>query len=77
MASSHMMKVLTFGFLGFAFAPYWKLVVAMAISASVGSYVGTGIRGRVPERWFRIFLKGLVSLLSVRMILHVVLSEWF
>jgi len=77
MASSHMMKVLTFGFLGFAFAPHWKLVVAMVISASVGSYVGTGIRGRVPERWFRIFLKGLVSLLSVRMILHVVLSEWF
>ena len=71
MASSHAMKILTFGFLGFVFAPYWKLVVGMIASASFGSYLGTLIRGRVPEHHFRVFLKWLITLLAVRMILYV------
>ncbi len=74
MASSHAMKILTFGFLGFAFAPYWKLSVGMIASASVGSYLGTRIRGRVPDRAFRALLRWLVTLLAVRMILHVLLQ---
>ncbi len=75
MTSSHAMKILTFGFLGFAFAPYWKLVAGMIASASVGSYLGTQIRGRVPERAFRTALKWLVTLLAVRMILQVIIND--
>ena len=75
MTSSHALKILTFGLLGFAFAPYWKLVAGMIASASVGSYLGTKIRGRVPERAFRTALKWLVTLLAVRMILQVVGGE--
>lgn len=71
MTSSHAMKILTFGFLGFVFAPYWKLVVGMIASASLGSYLGTLIRGRVPEHHFRVLLRWLVTLLAVRMILYV------
>lgn len=75
MTSSHALKILTFGFLGFAFAPYWKLVAGMIASASVGSYLGTQIRGRVPERAFRTALKWLVTLLAARMILQVIGGE--
>ncbi|MYF17682.1 MAG: hypothetical protein F4215_09940 [Gemmatimonadetes bacterium] len=65
------MKILTIGFLGFVFAPYWKLVIGMIASASLGSYLGTLIRGRVPEHYFRVLLKWLITLLALRMILYV------
>ena len=74
MASSHAMKILTYGFLGFVFAPYWKLVIGMIASASLGSYLGTLIRGRVPEHHFRVLLKWLITLLALRMILYVLFS---
>ena len=47
----------------------------MIASASVGSYLGTQIRGRVPERAFRTALKWLVTLLAVRMILQVIIND--
>lgn len=71
---SHILKVTAFGLLGFAFAPYVPLLVGMMISVTLGSYVGTRLRGKVPEQPFRQAVKILVTVLASRMIIKVTLG---
>ena len=68
MTCTHLLKVLAFGLVGFAFGPYWLLIIGMVFSATLGSYLGTLIRGRVPELFFRKALRILITLLALRMI---------
>ncbi len=64
----HLVKIITFGLLGFTFGPYLLLMILMVIAVISGSYAGTKLRNKVPEQLFLIALKGLVSLLALRMI---------
>jgi uncharacterized membrane protein YfcA len=64
----HLVKIITFGLLGFDFAPYLGLMALMVIAVISGSYVGTRLRHKVPEQLFIQVLKFLISLLAVRMI---------
>lgn len=73
MTAMHTLKVITLGILGFAFWPYWKLVVGMVIAATLGSWLGTKLRGKVPENVFRQGIKFLITLLAIRMILKATL----
>ena len=68
MMALHTIKVATFLFLGFTFAPYAYLVTGMILSATFGSYVGTQWRSRVPEARFRMILKWVVTVLALRML---------
>ena len=68
---SHALKIIAFGLLGFAFSPYASLLVGMILSVTLGSYVGTRLRGKVPEKPFRQALKILLTILALRMILKV------
>lgn len=68
MTSMHLMKVITFGFLGFAFAPWWRLIAGMIVAAIAGSWLGTKLRGKIPEGAFRTGVKILISTLALRMI---------
>lgn len=70
MTAMHLLKVVTLGILGFAFWPYWKLVVGMVVAASAGSWLGTKLRGYVPENVFRQGIKILITILAFRMILR-------
>ncbi len=68
MTAMHVMKVLTFGFLGFSFAPHLYLVGGMMLGTIAGSFLGTKLRSRIPENIFRIVLKTLITLLAIRML---------
>jgi uncharacterized protein len=70
MTLMHLLKVATFGLLGFAFAPYWPLVAGMTAGAVCGSWVGTKVRVHVPERIFRHGIRWLITALAVRMLLQ-------
>ncbi|MBT3344880.1 MAG: sulfite exporter TauE/SafE family protein [Gemmatimonadetes bacterium] len=70
MTFMHLMKVITFGLLGFAFAPYWQLVIGMTAGAILGSWVGTKVRAYVPENVFRHGVRILITVLAVRMLLQ-------
>lgn len=73
MTAMHFLKVVLFGLLGFAFGPYVLLIVGMIVAATLGSFVGTKVRGHVPEEIFRKGLKVLITLLAVRMIVRVLI----
>jgi uncharacterized membrane protein YfcA len=69
MTAMHLLKVITLGILGFAFGPYLGLIAGMVIAATLGSWLGTKLRGKIPEEIFRKGIKILISLLAARMLL--------
>jgi uncharacterized membrane protein YfcA len=70
MTAMHILKVIAFGLVGFAFGPYLPLVLGMVVAATLGSYAGTRVRTYVPEALFRQGLKILITVLSIRMVIQ-------
>lgn len=70
MTAMHLLKVLTFELLGFAFAPYLQLIAGMTAGAVLGSWVGTKLRPFVPEQLFRHGIRILITLLALRMLVQ-------
>ena len=65
----HLVKTASFLVLGVVFSPYLALMAGMMISMTLGSYVGTRLRSRLPEKGFRLVFRLLVTLLGLRLIL--------
>ena len=68
MSSNHLMRILAFSLMGFAFADYFFLLLGMIAAVVTGSWLGTGIRRHVPEVNFEFWFKVLLSLLALRLI---------
>ena len=66
----HLIKIITFGFIGFAFSSYLPLIIGMVIAVIAGSYAGTRLRTKVPEQAFKTLFKWLLTLLALRMIVR-------
>lgn len=64
----HLIKIVTFGLLGFAFGAHLVLMAGMVVAVIAGSYAGTRLRQHVPEELFRKIFKVLITLLALRMI---------
>ena len=69
MAVNHTLRVFAYFAIGFSYAPWWPLVSGMVVAGIVGSWAGTRLRGRVPQRNFHKWFRLLVTVLAVRMIL--------
>ena len=65
---SHLIKIVLFAALGFAFANYWQIIAGMSVAVIAGAFIGTHLRYRIPEARFRVMLKWLLTLLALRMI---------
>ncbi len=70
MMVTHLFKILVFGMIGFAFAPYLPLIAGMIVAVTLGSYVGTRLRGRLSEALFRKIFKVLITVLALRLIIN-------
>lgn len=66
--SMHLIKLVAFGFIGFAIWEYMTLMVVMCATASMGNWVGRHILTRMPEHFFRVFLKFLLTALALRLL---------
>lgn len=64
----HAFKVLAFLTAGFTLSSHAVLLVGMPVAATLGSWIGTGFRGRLSERLFRHVFRILVTLLGSRLI---------
>ena len=65
---THLIKVVLFALLGFAFLDYWQLILGMVAGVIAGAFIGTHIRYRIDETIFRQILKWALTLLALRMI---------
>ncbi|RLQ20267.1 sulfite exporter TauE/SafE family protein [Seongchinamella sediminis] len=68
MSLSHALRLAAFIVLGFSFASWWPLLLAMVLAVTAGSWVGTRLRKRVPQIDFQRWFRWLVTLLALRMI---------
>ena len=62
------MKVVVFGFAGFAFANWLPLVAAMITSGYLGTIYGSAWLERLPEEIFRRWFKIGITLLALDML---------
>jgi uncharacterized membrane protein YfcA len=65
MSVQHLLKVVAFGFLGFAFADWLPLLAAMIAAGFLGTLTGTALLDRLPERVFATILKGLLTVIAL------------
>ncbi|NNE83254.1 MAG: sulfite exporter TauE/SafE family protein [Alphaproteobacteria bacterium] len=69
MTVQHTLKILVFGLLGFSFAPWIPLLVAMIVAGFVGTLLGTRLLHWAPEAIFRKALKVFLTVLAVNLLL--------
>ncbi len=68
MTIQHGLKVVAFGFLGFAFSEWLPLVIAMVISGFIGTLIGKRILSWLPEKSFKILFKLTLSAFAIRLL---------
>jgi len=68
MVVQHFLKVLVFGLLGFAFAPYFLLVLLMVVSGFLGTIMGKRILLRVNEKKFQLGVNVALTVLALRLL---------
>ena len=64
----HVLKVVVFGILGFAFFDYLPLLAAMIGMSFVGNWIGVKLLNRMPERIFRRVFQITLTLLALRLL---------
>ncbi len=75
MTLQHTLKVVAFGFLGFAFLPWAPLLVAMIGAGFVGTLIGRRVLDRLPHDVFARFFKVVLTLLALRL-LYAAVASW-
>ncbi len=73
-AIQHGLKVVAFGFLGFAFQDWLPLIVAMIISGLLGTWLGTHILERMPQIVFERCLKAVLTVVALDLLRRAFLS---
>ncbi len=68
MTIQHALKTVTFGFLGFAFSLWAGLIVLLILSGFLGTVAGRHVLLRTEEKWFRLALNLVLTVLAVRLI---------
>lgn len=70
MTAQHGLKVLVFGVLGFAFAAWLPLLVAMIGAGFAGTLSGRAVLMKLPEKVFGYAFKTILTLLALRLLYH-------
>lgn len=65
MTIQHILKAIAFGFIGFSFADWLPLVVAMIASGFLGTLFGTRLLDRMSEKTFSFVLKWMLTLVAL------------
>lgn len=68
MTAQHLLKIIVFGFLGFAFWQWLPLVAVMIVSGYLGTVYGSAILDRLPEESFRRWFKIGLTLLALDLV---------
>jgi len=76
MVAQHIVKVIVFGLLGFAFGPYLGLIVGMTVSGFLGIFVGTRFLIKMNDAIFHKVLAVVLTLLAARLILEGISAYW-
>ena len=68
MGAQHTLKIIVFGFLGFAFADWLGVIVMMLAGGLVGTLLGSLVLNRLPREIFAKGLKLILTLLALNLL---------
>lgn len=68
MTIQHLLKILTFGLLGFAFAQWIGFVALLILAGFAGTVVGRVVLTKIDDTHFRVLLNAVLGLLALRLI---------
>ncbi|GAB4272837.1 MAG: hypothetical protein Kow0013_26450 [Pararhodobacter sp.] len=68
MVLQHALKIVAFGFLGFAFGPWIGFCAAMIAAGFAGTWIGRQVLHKLSDLHFDFFLKALLVVISLRLI---------
>jgi uncharacterized membrane protein YfcA len=68
MSVQHLLKSVTFAFLGFAFAPWWPFITAMIIAGLLGTWAGSFVLTRMTDQRFHRALDIVLLLIAAKLI---------
>jgi uncharacterized membrane protein YfcA len=71
----HVLKVMVFVAMGFAFAEYLLLILVMVASGFAGTAVGSRLLTRVPEHVFRVVFRILLSAVALELVRRALVSS--
>jgi len=74
MTFQHLLKILVFGLVGFAFLAWLPLMLTMIVAGYFGTRLGLKLLGKWPESAFKTVYRLCLTLLAVRLIFHYVMS---
>ena len=63
-------KVIVFGFMGFSFSDYFHIILWMIISGFIGTYIGKKVLIKFGQKYFKIFLNSILTIISIHLILN-------
>lgn len=66
--TGHLVKIVLFGFAGFAFASYAWPLLALGLSVIAGTWVGSQLLERVDERAFTWLYRGVLTVVALRLV---------
>ena len=72
----HVFKIIAFGALGFAFAPWAGLIVLMIFSGFLGTLSGSRLLGKMDEKTFKTGFKWVMTLLALNLFWQAVRSTF-
>lgn len=64
----HTLKIVAFGFFGFAFAPWLPFIICALVMGFAGAIVGKRLAGMIPEQVFKKTFKFVLTLLAIYLI---------
>jgi len=67
MLAQHGLKVMTFGLLGFAYAPWIPFLVVVLTAGFAGTFLGTRLLHHLPEKTFRRAFRLVLTLIAVQL----------
>ncbi len=68
MSVQHGLKLLVFGWLGFAFGDWWALITAMVLTGAAGTWIGLNLLSKISNRRFDQVFRLVLSLLAIKLI---------
>lgn len=68
MVAQHVLKLAVFGVAGFAFLPWLGVLTAMIAAGYLGTQVGLKCLDKLPEHFFKILFRWLLTLLALRIL---------
>jgi uncharacterized membrane protein YfcA len=66
--AQHLLKVIAFGFAGFAFAPWAGLIVVMLVTGFAGTIAGSRVLAGGSERWFQVVFRIIITVLAIDLV---------